>query len=204
MVVFMRTAPLLILAVACTSEVDKASEEPGGAGNFGTGGVVLPATGGTSSISGAPGNGGVNVAGAGGNVAGAGGNVSAGGLVTGGVNGAPDASTVGSGGSGGAGGGAGGMAGSGVGDGGAGGPQVCGTAPENGAVRLSCPAGQIVERVVFASYGNPQGSCGGFTAGSCNATTSISAVESLCVGRSTCTVSRPRAPAMAWAARRCP
>ena len=75
-----------------------------------------------------------------------------------------------------------------VGDGGATGATACGTAPENGAVALSCPAGQIVERVVFASYGNPSGACGGFSNGTCNAANSISAVESLCVGRSTCTV----------------
>lgn len=68
------------------------------------------------------------------------------------------------------------------------GANVCGTAAENASVNLACPQGQIIDAIVFASYGNPTGSCGSFTAGSCESTSSKSVVESLCLGRSTCSV----------------
>ena len=182
MVVSVRTAPLLILVVACTSGVEASGDGTGAANNLGTGGsVALPPTGGASSVAGAPGSGGANVAGVpsygGAGVSGNGVAISGGGAGAGGLTGTPDASP----------GGAGGPGGGTRGNGGPG-TVVCGTAQENGAARLSCPAGQIVERVVFASYGNPLGSCGSFASGSCNATTSTGAVESLCIGRSTCVV----------------
>jgi hypothetical protein len=65
---------------------------------------------------------------------------------------------------------------------------VCDTAAEAASVTLECPAGQIIDSIVFASYGTPTGTCGSFALGSCNATTSQSMVESLCKGKSSCTV----------------
>jgi hypothetical protein len=67
-------------------------------------------------------------------------------------------------------------------------PPVCSTADEDGAATLTCPAGQIIDRVTFASYGTPSGTCGAFAVGTCNAATSVAAVESLCAGRTACTV----------------
>jgi hypothetical protein len=68
------------------------------------------------------------------------------------------------------------------------GEPVCASAKEDAAAMLSCPAGQIIDRVVFASFGDPSGSCGRFSAGQCAATSALSVVEDLCVGRAGCTV----------------
>ena len=65
---------------------------------------------------------------------------------------------------------------------------VCGTAAENSSVTLTCPDGQIIDSVVFASYGTPTGACGSLATGSCDAATSETMVDSLCVGRTACTV----------------
>ncbi len=65
---------------------------------------------------------------------------------------------------------------------------VCGTGDENTTVTLSCPAGQKISAVDFASYGTPNGACGSFTASSCNATTSTPDVTTSCVGFNSCSV----------------
>ncbi|KYF60647.1 hypothetical protein BE15_15270 [Sorangium cellulosum] len=65
---------------------------------------------------------------------------------------------------------------------------VCDTAAENSDVTLSCPAGEVIAAIDFASYGRPRGVCGGFQATSCNASTSKAVVERACVGQSSCTV----------------
>jgi hypothetical protein len=67
------------------------------------------------------------------------------------------------------------------------GAPICGTADEDASVTLTCPDGQIIDSIVFASYGTPSGSCGNFSAGSCDATTSVSSIQTLCAGRSSCT-----------------
>jgi hypothetical protein len=65
---------------------------------------------------------------------------------------------------------------------------LCGAANQDGTMTLACPSGQTIATVSFASYGTPSGSCGAFTAGTCNASTSMSAVSSACIGKSTCSV----------------
>ncbi|WP_437308992.1 CAP domain-containing protein [Sorangium sp. So ce388] len=66
---------------------------------------------------------------------------------------------------------------------------VCDTAAEGADVTLSCPAGEVITAIEFASYGRPRGTCGGFrTTTTCNASTSKSVVERACVGQSSCTV----------------
>ena len=66
---------------------------------------------------------------------------------------------------------------------------VCSTAAENANITLTCPTGQKIMALDFASYGTPNGSCGAFTVGSCNATTSTMDVNASCVGLNSCTVS---------------
>jgi hypothetical protein len=83
---------------------------------------------------------------------------------------------------------AGGAPGTGGGGSGGGGAPVCGTVAENGSVTLSCPSGQTIDAVVFASFGTPSGSCGSFAAGSCDDSSSVAVVQALCVGRASCTV----------------
>ena len=45
-----------------------------------------------------------------------------------------------------------------------------------------------MDKVLFASYGTPQGSCGNYTVGSCNADNSTNIIESSCLGRRYCTI----------------
>jgi hypothetical protein len=68
------------------------------------------------------------------------------------------------------------------------GTPICGTTEEDGIAVLECPEGEIIVQVAFASYGTPEGECGGFAVGSCHAATAISVVEGLCLGRASCTV----------------
>ncbi len=65
---------------------------------------------------------------------------------------------------------------------------VCGTADENASLTLTCPSGQVINEVTFASYGNPGGSCGSFTTGTCNAGNSKKVVSDACIGMDVCTL----------------
>jgi len=65
---------------------------------------------------------------------------------------------------------------------------ACAVVPENNPLTLSCPSGQTIATVEFASYGTPEGSCGSFSTGSCDATESMSTVANACVGQSSCTL----------------
>lgn len=65
---------------------------------------------------------------------------------------------------------------------------VCGTADEDGSVLLGCPAEQVIDEVVFASYGDPVGDCGAWAKGSCDAATAVAVVEGRCSGRRSCVV----------------
>ena len=65
---------------------------------------------------------------------------------------------------------------------------ICGTANEASAVTMTCPEGQVIESVLYASYGNPTGDCGSFVTGDCHSASTESAISTLCVGRASCTV----------------
>jgi len=66
---------------------------------------------------------------------------------------------------------------------------ICSTASENSSVTLTCPTGQTMYALDFASYGTPNGSCGAFTVSTCDATTSTMDVSTSCLGQNSCTVS---------------
>jgi hypothetical protein len=76
------------------------------------------------------------------------------------------------------------------------GPPFCGTVANGGLPPMqntycsfSCDdAGDVIDTIIFASYGTPSGSCPNFQTGSCNAANSTSVVEELCVGKQTCVV----------------
>ncbi|KAL6219204.1 hypothetical protein ACLB2K_012410 [Fragaria x ananassa] len=53
---------------------------------------------------------------------------------------------------------------------------------------LNCPDYKKISKIEFASYGNPDGSCGALTMGTCNAPESKKVVEDLCLGKMICTV----------------
>jgi hypothetical protein len=65
---------------------------------------------------------------------------------------------------------------------------VCARAEEGGSAAVSCPAGQTISKIVFASYGTPAGSCGAYKTSSCNAGTSLSVAQANCVGKASCSV----------------
>jgi hypothetical protein len=65
---------------------------------------------------------------------------------------------------------------------------VCTNVPESGSASLACPAGEVISGVDFASYGTPQGACGGFSKGSCDAANSSQVLTSACVGKASCVV----------------
>jgi len=66
--------------------------------------------------------------------------------------------------------------------------RLCQVAGENSAAILTCPRGQKIKKIDFASYGTPSGSCGAFQKKSCDAAKSLSAVTAACVGKINCTV----------------
>jgi hypothetical protein len=202
-------AALLPAAQACSSSGDAGSGKNGdaaGTGNApassggGTGasagkGTTLPAAGGTTSSSGGSGAGAAPAAGgaAGGTGASTGGVHAAGDGNAGGAAGtAPSAGGMSAQGGRGAGGSSAGRGSAGSGTAGsagaAPGSSVCGTAAENDSATLSCPAGQIIDAVVFASFGTPAGTCGSFTASSCDAAGSAATVQALCAGKRSCSV----------------
>jgi hypothetical protein len=54
---------------------------------------------------------------------------------------------------------------------------------------LSCPAGQRIVDIPFASYGMPDGQCGAFTPNSsCHSGLSLEGVGNACVGQQSCTI----------------
>jgi len=66
---------------------------------------------------------------------------------------------------------------------------TCGLAAENSNLELTCPDGQSISSVDFASFGNPMGNCeSSFEQGSCHANTTQQIVESACLGKSSCSV----------------
>ena len=65
---------------------------------------------------------------------------------------------------------------------------VCASADENTTLSLTCPAGQKISAIDFASYGTPSGSCGSFSISSCNATVSTMDVGSACLGFNACSI----------------
>lgn len=65
---------------------------------------------------------------------------------------------------------------------------ACISAEENRKIELSCQ-GRPISAVKFASFGNPQGSCGSFVKGFCEGSKdALSVVEKACVGQESCTI----------------
>jgi hypothetical protein len=70
----------------------------------------------------------------------------------------------------------------------AGGGTICGTADEGSSAVLSCPPGNVITSIDFASYGTPTGECGAFQYGAYHAPTSLSVVRQECLGHRVCSV----------------
>ncbi|XP_068651800.1 beta-galactosidase 11-like [Aristolochia californica] len=54
--------------------------------------------------------------------------------------------------------------------------------------QLKCPNHKVIQSIEFASYGNPEGICGNFTMGNCNAPAVQSVVEKACLGKVSCSI----------------
>ena len=68
---------------------------------------------------------------------------------------------------------------------------VCGiTQNENQTMTLTAPAGHVFDKVLFASYGTPDGVCGSFSIGSCHSATSQSVVEGILLGNNSGTITQ--------------
>ncbi|MBK9358597.1 MAG: hypothetical protein IPN08_14650 [Bacteroidales bacterium] len=59
---------------------------------------------------------------------------------------------------------------------------TCATATENATATVTAPAGKVIVHILFASYGTPNGTCGAFTYGACNAASSFTIVENYLLG----------------------
>lgn len=68
------------------------------------------------------------------------------------------------------------------------GRMVCSVSAENSNAMLQCPPGGMIDHVVFASFGTPNGSCGDFQMFNCSSKTSVAIVEKDCLGKSQCTI----------------
>ncbi|WCJ39535.1 Beta-galactosidase [Euphorbia peplus] len=62
------------------------------------------------------------------------------------------------------------------------------TKPLRPKVHLQCGADQKISSIKFASFGTPEGACGGYREGSCHAHHSYDAFNRLCVGQNSCSV----------------
>nr|DAD39509.1 TPA_asm: hypothetical protein HUJ06_013832 [Nelumbo nucifera] len=65
---------------------------------------------------------------------------------------------------------------------------VCATVQEGKTLELSCQSGQTISEIRFASFGDPQGTCGSFVKGSCDAKDILSTVQNACVGKESCCI----------------
>jgi hypothetical protein len=68
---------------------------------------------------------------------------------------------------------------------------ICSTVNETAQgsfMTLTAPAGLVFTAIDFASYGQPNGTCGGYSTSSCHAPSSLAVVSSYCLGQSSCTI----------------
>ncbi|KAL6222089.1 hypothetical protein ACLB2K_005481 [Fragaria x ananassa] len=70
---------------------------------------------------------------------------------------------------------------------------VCANAYENNTLELACD-GRSISAIKFASFGNPQGTCGPFkngtslTKGNCDGSNALSIIQKECVGKEKCSI----------------
>ncbi|KAJ7979214.1 Beta-galactosidase [Quillaja saponaria] len=65
---------------------------------------------------------------------------------------------------------------------------ICGNALEKKSLELSCQ-GHPISAIKFASFGNPEGTCGSFQKGTCEGINdALSILEKACVGKESCTI----------------
>ncbi|XP_058078737.1 beta-galactosidase 15-like [Magnolia sinica] len=65
---------------------------------------------------------------------------------------------------------------------------VCANVNEGKTLELSCQGGRAISEVQFASFGDPEGTCGSFRKGTCEAVDALLVVQKACVGQASCSV----------------
>lgn len=60
---------------------------------------------------------------------------------------------------------------------------MCGTASEGSSLVLTAPPGAVFSKLTFASYGTPDGVCGGYTLGGCSSVSSWSVCSTAIMGK---------------------
>lgn len=55
-------------------------------------------------------------------------------------------------------------------------------------LQLTCPESSVISSIKFASYGNPSGSCGAYSAGNCHYSNTNFVIEKACLSKNGCTV----------------
>ncbi|KAJ6822636.1 beta-galactosidase-like [Iris pallida] len=67
--------------------------------------------------------------------------------------------------------------------------KICGNVPQGKTLTLSCKGyGRTIAAIDFASFGDPQGSCGSFEKGKCESKGAAPAVEKECLGKESCSL----------------
>jgi len=65
---------------------------------------------------------------------------------------------------------------------------VCDIAPEGKSLKLMCPDGYHISEVLYANFGENDGTCGAYTVGDCHTENSVEIVEAACLGQNSCTI----------------
>jgi hypothetical protein len=65
---------------------------------------------------------------------------------------------------------------------------LCKTAAETQTLTLTCATGYNITDILYANYGENDGTCGAYSVGACAATTSMQVVTDACVGENTCSI----------------
>ncbi|KAG0486272.1 hypothetical protein HPP92_008367 [Vanilla planifolia] len=65
---------------------------------------------------------------------------------------------------------------------------MCANVTEGKTLTLSCEGSHSIDDVEFASFGDPEGECGSFEVGSCDADGVLALVKQACVGQATCSI----------------
>jgi hypothetical protein len=71
--------------------------------------------------------------------------------------------------------------------------EFCNAVDEHDQMDLSCPQGEVITDITFASYGTPKGACGGYSSSHCDAGNSVAVVSDICMGKKGCSVNADNA-----------
>ena len=67
---------------------------------------------------------------------------------------------------------------------------MCGSGTDGNTATITAPTHYVLSNVTSAYFGTPNGTCGSYVKGTCDAGNNVTAaVNALCDGKSTCTVS---------------